>query len=146
MIRILVESDHFLKILAVMLDPETGSEHRSAVADFFAHDMPDFLSWCQTFGGEIPGLYPAHVTFAQDQADFESKLSDADVVIVESFALNGQTVAKLKPLTISSPAKIAIRKAAMSPKSPGSASGGLLENHTKAATMAAAEGLGSPSK
>ena len=74
MIRILVESDHFLKILAVMLDPETPDEHRRAVADFFAHDVPDFLSWCEGFGAEIPGLYPARVTFAEDQADFEAKL------------------------------------------------------------------------
>ena len=100
MIRILVESDHFLKILAVMLDPETPDEHRRAVADFFAHDVPDFLSDCEKFGAKIPGLYPARVTFAEDQADFEAKLPDADVVIVESFALNGRAVAKLKPLAI----------------------------------------------
>ena len=40
MIRILVESDHFLKILAVMLDPETPEEHKRAVADFFAQKKP----------------------------------------------------------------------------------------------------------
>src|SRR5260370_18737136 len=74
MIRILVESDHFLKILAVMLDPETPAEHRSAVADFFADDAPDFLSDCEKFGAKIPGLYPARVTFAEDQADLEAKL------------------------------------------------------------------------
>ena len=100
MIRILVESDHFLKILAVMLDPETPEEHRRAVADFFAHDVPDFLSWCENFGAQIPGLYPAQVVFAADQADFEAKLPGADVVIVESLALNGRAVAKLKPLAI----------------------------------------------
>ena len=100
MIRILVESDHFLKILAVMLDPETPAEHRSAVADFFAHDVPDFLSECEKFGAKIPGLYPARVTFAENQADLEAKLPDADVVIVESLSLNGRAVAKLKPLAI----------------------------------------------
>ncbi|HMI95730.1 MAG TPA: D-isomer specific 2-hydroxyacid dehydrogenase family protein [Micropepsaceae bacterium] len=100
MIRILVESDHFLKILAVMLDPETPDEHRRAVADFFAHDVPDFLSWCEKFAMEIPGLYPARVTFAQDQADFEGKLPDADAVIVESFTLDRNAVAKLKPAAI----------------------------------------------
>ena len=44
MIRILVESDHFLKILAVMLDPETPDEHRRAVADFFRRTR-----WSRTF-------------------------------------------------------------------------------------------------
>jgi phosphoglycerate dehydrogenase-like enzyme len=100
MIRILVESDHFLKILAVMLDPETPDEHRRAVADFFAHDVPDFLSDCERFGAEIPGLYPAHVIFAEDQAEFEAKLPDADAVIVESFTLDRSAVARLKPTAI----------------------------------------------
>jgi len=100
MMRILVESDHFLKILSVMLDPETPDEHRRAVADFFAHDLPDFLSWCETFREGIPGLYPAQVEFAADQAELEAKLPNADAVIVESFALGRDAVAKLKPLAI----------------------------------------------
>ena len=100
MIRILVESDHFLKILAVILDPETPDEHRRAVADFFSHDVPDFLSGCERFGAEIPGLYPARVSFAEDQADFEAKLADADAVIVESFTLGRSAVARLKPTAI----------------------------------------------
>ena len=90
MIRILVESDHFLKILAVMLDPETPDEHRRAIADFFAHDVPDFLSGCERFGAEIPGLYPAPVSFAEDQADFEAKLPDAEAVIVEASRSTGR--------------------------------------------------------
>src|SRR6476469_6956043 len=98
--RIVVENDHFLKILAVMLDPETPEEHRRAVADFFAHDVPDFFSWCEDFRAAIPGLYPARVEFAADQQDFETNLPDADVVIVESFMLDARAVAKLKPLAI----------------------------------------------
>ena len=100
MIRILVESDHFLKILPVILDPETPPEHRSAVADFFAHDVPDFAGWCETFRAQLPGLYPAHVEFAADQADFEAKLPSADAVVVEGFSLDANAVAKLKPLAI----------------------------------------------
>ena len=122
MIRILVESDHFLKILAVMLDPETPDEHRRAVADFFAHDVPDFLSDCEKFGAKIPGLYPARVTFAEDQADFEAKLPDADAVIVESFALNRRAVAKRNPLrscrNSAASSRISIWKRAASGASP----------------------------
>src|ERR1700680_1235745 len=98
--RILVESDHFLKILPVMLDPRTPEEHRQAIADFFAHDIPDFLSWCANFRSEVPGLYPAEVQFAVDQQDFEAKLPDADAVIVESLAIDRNAAAKLKPLAI----------------------------------------------
>lgn len=100
MTRILVENDHFLKILPVILDPKVQDEHRRAVADFFAHDIPDFSAWCEKFRSEIPGLYPAEVEFAADQAEFESKLADADAVIVESFPLDRAAVAKLKPLAV----------------------------------------------
>jgi phosphoglycerate dehydrogenase-like enzyme len=100
MTRILVESDHFLKILPVIIDPKTSDEHRQAVADFFAHDVPDFLSWCEKFRARIPGLYPADVEFAKDQDDFEKKLKDADAVIVEGFLLDAPAVAKLKPSAI----------------------------------------------
>jgi phosphoglycerate dehydrogenase-like enzyme len=93
MLRILVESDHFLKILPVILDPETPAEHAQAVADFFAHDMPDFLSWCETFRARLPGLYPCRVEFAEDQQAFDAKLEDADLAIVESFAITGEALA-----------------------------------------------------
>ena len=65
--RILIENDHFLKIVPVMLDPRTSDEHVRAVADFFAHDVPDFLGWCERLHDEIPGLYPAQVEFADGQ-------------------------------------------------------------------------------
>lgn len=96
--RILVESDHFLKIVPVMLDPRTNDEHVRAVADFFAHDVPDFLEWCERFRNEIPGLYPAHVEFATDQADFEAKIEDADAVVVESFRVTRAALARAKRL------------------------------------------------
>jgi phosphoglycerate dehydrogenase-like enzyme len=96
--RILVESDHFLKIIPVMLDPRTSDEHVRAVADFFAHDVPDFLGWCERFRGEIPGLYPAEVEFAEDQADFDAKIEDADGVVVESFQVTRAALARAKRL------------------------------------------------
>ena len=82
MLRILIESDHFLKSVPVLLDPETPEEHRRAVADFFAHDMPDFLDWCEGFRKQVPGLFPAQVVFGEDQADFDAKLAEADLAIV----------------------------------------------------------------
>jgi hypothetical protein len=43
---ILIEEDHFLKIVPVILGPATPAAHQQAVADFFAHDAPDFPDWC----------------------------------------------------------------------------------------------------
>jgi phosphoglycerate dehydrogenase-like enzyme len=96
--RILVESDHFLKIIPVMLDARTGEDHVRAVADFFAHDVPDFLQWCERLRAEVPGLYPAEVEFAEDQADFDAKIEDADAVVVESFRVTRATLARAKRL------------------------------------------------
>ena len=98
--RILVESDHFLKILPIILDPRASDEHARAVADFFAHDVADFAGWCEKFRAEIPGLYPAEVEFAGDQTELEAKLPAADAVIVESLRLDRDAVAKLKPTAI----------------------------------------------
>ena len=95
--RILVESDHFLKIIPVMFDPRTSAEHVRAVADFFTHDV-DFLGWCEQLRAEIPGLYPAEVEFAEDQADFDAKIENADAVIVESLQVTQASLARAKRL------------------------------------------------
>jgi phosphoglycerate dehydrogenase-like enzyme len=100
MARILIEEDHFLKIVPVILDPAIPKAHRLAVADFFAHDVPDFLGWCRAFHARIPGLYPSEIVWAADQDDFDVKLSDADGAIVESFAVRREALAKAKRLAV----------------------------------------------
>jgi phosphoglycerate dehydrogenase-like enzyme len=85
---LLIEEDHFLKIVPVILDPDIPPAHRSAVADFFAHDVPDFLGWCDELRARTPGLYPTQVVWAADQADFLAKLPDADGAIVESLVVD----------------------------------------------------------
>jgi phosphoglycerate dehydrogenase-like enzyme len=96
--RIVIESDHYLKIVPVILDPETSGEHVRAVADFFAHDLPDFMGWCDRLRAQIPGLYPAQIVFAEDQADFDAKLEDADAAVVEGFHVTRSAVARTKRL------------------------------------------------
>src|SRR5215471_16835072 len=88
MTRIVIEEDHFLKIVPVVLDPATPEAHRRAVADFFAHDEPDFLGWCGRLQKRLPGLYPADVTFVADEADLATKIPDADGVVVESLRID----------------------------------------------------------
>ena len=97
--RMLVESDHFLKILPVILDPRTSGEHRNAVADFFAHDL-DFLAWCESYRPRIANLYPSEVEFATGQAEFDAKLEEADIAVVESFQLTREAIAKAKRLLV----------------------------------------------
>jgi glyoxylate reductase len=100
MTRIVIEEDHFLKIVPVVLDPATSEPHRRAVADFFAHDEPDFLGWCGRLQERLPGLYPAEVTFAADEADLAARIADADGAVVESFRIDDATLAGARRLAI----------------------------------------------
>ncbi len=97
---VLIEEDHFLKIVPVILDPEIPSAHRDAVADFFAHDVPDFLGWCERLRARIPRLYPARIVWAKDEADFLAKLPDADAAIVESLVVDRAALAAAPRLKI----------------------------------------------
>src|SRR5215468_7568540 len=100
MTRIIIEEDHFLKIVPVVLDPATSEAHRRAVADFFAHDEPDFLGWCSRLQQRLPGLYPAEVVFAGGEADLLAKIADADGVVVESFRIDAGTLSAASRLAI----------------------------------------------
>jgi phosphoglycerate dehydrogenase-like enzyme len=97
---ILIEEDHFLKIVPVILDPDIPPAHRDAVADFFAHDVPDFLRWCEELRTRIGGLYPARIVWAHDQADFLAKLPDADAAIVESLVVDRAALAAAPRLRV----------------------------------------------
>jgi glyoxylate reductase len=88
MIKLVIEKDHFLQVMPVILDPTTSNEQRDAWSNFFAHDVPDFLGWCGQMQGRLPGLFPAAITFAEDQADLRRQITDADGVIVESLRID----------------------------------------------------------
>jgi lactate dehydrogenase-like 2-hydroxyacid dehydrogenase len=100
MTRIVIEEDHFLKIIPVVLDPATPEPHRWAVADFFAHDVPDFLGWCAGLQKRLPGLYPAEVIFAADEPDLVLKMADAEGVVVEGFRVDEEGLAEARRLAI----------------------------------------------
>ena len=44
---LVVEDDRFLRVVGIVLDPQTPSERYAAYADFFAHDEPDFDGYCE---------------------------------------------------------------------------------------------------
>lgn len=100
MTKIVIEDDHFLKIVPVILDPATTLEHCRAVSSFFAHDVPDFIGWRQALQDQMPGLAPATVVFASNQADLQAKIIDADAVIVESLVIDHQVLAAAQRLAL----------------------------------------------
>jgi phosphoglycerate dehydrogenase-like enzyme len=100
MTRIVIEEDHFLKTIPVLLDPATPEPHRAAVAEFFIHDEPDFPGWCARLRRKLPGLYPAEVEFASDDSDLAAKIADADAVIVESLRIDAAALADARKLAV----------------------------------------------
>jgi lactate dehydrogenase-like 2-hydroxyacid dehydrogenase len=98
--RIVIEEDHFLKIIPVVLDPATAPAHQRAVAEFFAHDEPDFLGWCARLRERLPGLYPAQVVFAEDEADLAGKIADADGIVVESLVVDAALLERAPRLAV----------------------------------------------
>ena len=102
MIRVLVEDDPYLRIVPVLLDSRITAEHRSALSDFMAHDIPDFESWLHKFQSEIPGLYPAQIDLVKDQADLQAKLPGAKAVIIEALVKKKLLWAKIWQLSINS--------------------------------------------
>jgi phosphoglycerate dehydrogenase-like enzyme len=98
--RIIVEEDAILRAVPVVLDPRTNAEHCRATAEFYESDEPDFSGWLARVRQQIPGLFPAEVVFARDEADMAAKITDADALIVESFRVDEAALAGAKRLRI----------------------------------------------
>ena len=96
---VLVEEDAVLRSVAVVLDPATPEEHCRAVADWYDFDE-DFAGWLARVRQQIPGLFPARVAFAKDEADLVAKIGDADALVVEGLAVGDTELAGAKKLKI----------------------------------------------
>ncbi|HUK58479.1 MAG TPA: NAD(P)-dependent oxidoreductase [Stellaceae bacterium] len=100
MVEVLVEADAVLRAVAVALDPSVPEEHLRAVADWYSFDEPDFAGWLARLQQRLPGLYPAKVAFARDEADMRAKLGSADALVVEGFAVGTEELRHAKKLKI----------------------------------------------
>ena len=43
---IVIQNDHIIRALQVILDPDCPQERRDAFADYYSVDMPEFPQWC----------------------------------------------------------------------------------------------------
>ena len=84
---LVIEDDPFIRIVQVVLDPDTPAERRAAFARFFAHDLPDFEGWCSRLRSRLGGLYPARVLPVATQEELRTALPVADVAIIESLSI-----------------------------------------------------------
>jgi phosphoglycerate dehydrogenase-like enzyme len=90
---IVVEDDPFLRLLQVILDPDTPAARMAAFCEFFAHELPDFPAWCERLRARIGSLYPAEVRLVTDEASLLARLPGAEVVAVEGLAVGEREIA-----------------------------------------------------
>jgi len=81
---IIAEDDPFLRMVQVVLDPNTSAERHAAFVDFFAHDEPDFEAYCKRVRARAPGLFPAEVRMVDTTEELRANIADARAIIVES--------------------------------------------------------------
>ncbi len=80
---LVVQNDHIIRALQVILDPDCPRERVDAFADYYSVDMPEFPQWCEEIRGRYPSVAPARVILVDDQQAFLDALPGADAVVVE---------------------------------------------------------------
>ena len=90
---IAVEDDPFLRLIQVILDPNTPQERVAAFAHFMAHDEPDFIGWCERLRAQLGALYPAEVRLFNTEEELLERLPGAQIVAVESIGIGAQAIA-----------------------------------------------------
>lgn len=90
---IVVENDPFPRLLQAFLDPAPMPERDAAIAEFVAHDLPDFAGWLARVRRGASGVYPAEVRLASSQEELHAKLPGATGVVTESLVVGPDELA-----------------------------------------------------
>lgn len=90
---IVVEDDRFLRLIQVILDPNTPPERMEAFRHFLAHDLPDFPGWLARVRVQLGRLYPAEVRLVENQDALGASLTGASAVVVEEFKIGAAEIA-----------------------------------------------------
>ncbi|HTE14938.1 MAG TPA: NAD(P)-dependent oxidoreductase [Burkholderiales bacterium] len=97
---IVVEDDPFPRMLKAFFDPHTEPARLAALADFFAHDLPDFAGWLAQLRATAGPLYPADVRLVSNQAELIAQLPHAEVIVTESLAIGMAEINKAPKLKV----------------------------------------------
>lgn len=78
-----VEDDKVLRLLQLLLDPDTPHERVAAWTDYVAHDA-DLERWRVAVRARAPGVFPAKVRLVSTQEELRAGLPGADALVMES--------------------------------------------------------------
>src|SRR5262249_7416950 len=90
---LVVEDDRFLRVVGVVLDPNTSPERTAAYADFFAHDEPDFDGYCKRVRARVGSLFPREVRLVQTPSERAAGLAGSPALVVESLRVGNEELA-----------------------------------------------------
>ncbi|HEY6703015.1 MAG TPA: NAD(P)-dependent oxidoreductase [Xanthobacteraceae bacterium] len=97
---LVVEDDRFLRVVGVVLDPNTSRERTAAFADFFAHDEPDFAGYCERVRARVGKLFPREVRLVETQDELRAALPGSCALVVESLHVGNEELAAGRTLRV----------------------------------------------
>jgi phosphoglycerate dehydrogenase-like enzyme len=97
---LVVEDDRFLRVVGIVLDPNTPSARTAAYADFFAHDEPDFDGYCRRVRARVGRLFPREVRLVETQAEMRAALPGSPALVVESLRVGQEDIAAASELRV----------------------------------------------
>lgn len=97
---LVVEDDPFPRLLQAFLDASDDPRRTAAIADFVAHDIPDYAGWLKQARAQAPGLYPAEVRLVSSQAALRAALPGAHAVVTETLEIGSAELALADKLRV----------------------------------------------
>ena len=97
---LVIQNDHIIRALQVILDPACDQERLDAFADYYSVDMPEFPQWCVEIRKKYPAIAPSDVILCDSQEEFAAAISKADAVVIEDFTVGEAELAAAPNLKI----------------------------------------------
>ena len=97
---LVIEDDPWTRLIGVVLDPTTSDERRAAFADFMSPDEANFAAWCDALRARAGALYPSDVRLVPSQAELRKNLAVAQGLVVESFSVGPEELARAPKLKV----------------------------------------------
>ena len=90
---LVIQNDHIIRALSVILDPDCDPERVAGFADYYSVDMPEFPQWCEEIRKKYPAVAPSNVVLTNSQEEFRAALPEAAAVVIEDFLVGEEELA-----------------------------------------------------